>query len=118
MTATRPVPMPRAERRRLERNAPGTDGAGARDRTIAQILGETVALKLGPLLEEAFWRPACASCCRDAKVADLEHQVAVANAVAAAEPVPDAPPVRVSQAVTIDPQRGPVCWMHVEAGDG
>lgn len=110
--------MPRAERRRLEQNAPGTDGVGMTDRTIAEILGETVALKLAPLLGEALWQPACAPCCQDAKRTDHDHQVAVANAMAAAEAPPEAPPVRVSQAVTIDPARGPVCWAHVEPGDG
>jgi hypothetical protein len=102
--------LPRAERRRQERNTRVEGGFGAADKALA----EQAALTAVAASLESFWVPACLVCCRETKRVQREHQLAVDIATKAAEPVPDVPQVSIRQAFTIDPARGPVCWEHVE----
>lgn len=104
----------RAALRRVQNNTPMPGGTGAAEQTVAGIIGETVALHLGKLLQQL--RPACIVCCTEAKLAERAHQVAVANAQAAAEPVPEAPEVGLNSSITAGPA-GPVCWAHFEPGE-
>jgi len=78
---------------------------------LAEVIGGQVALDLvqllGPVLQrlvDVQDQPACIVCAVKAK---REHLVAVANALAAAEPEPGAPVVRQS---FTSGARGPVCW--------
>jgi hypothetical protein len=100
----------------VKNNVRGPAGAVPAEQSLARIIGETVALRLAEIVPELTWTPGCLVCCREAKRAERDHNVAVANAKAAAEPLPDVPQVQVSQAFTIGPD-GPVCWAHVEPGD-
>jgi hypothetical protein len=86
-------------------------GVGAADRAAATAILDTVTAALS----DAVWRPACIVCCQEAKQVHAAHETAVQIAQRAAEPVPDVPQIGISQAFTIDPERGPVCWQHVEA---
>lgn len=108
--------QPRAERRRVTNNVRGPSGAVPAEQSLARIIGETVALRIAEIVPELTWTPACIVCCREAKRADRDHQLAVDIATRAAEPLPDVPQVTVSKALTIGPD-GPVCWAHVEPGD-
>lgn len=110
-----------ATRRLKEPVPPSADVA---ERTLAEVIGEAVALHqaelLGPLLERIAttqYRPACLVCAAAAKRAERDYEIAVANALAAAEPEPGKPDVTVTESFTIDPVQGPVCWAHYEPGE-
>lgn len=84
-----------------------------REAGLADIIGQAVALHVGQILTQMPWQPGCLVCVTEAKRAEHAHQVAVGNAQAAAEPLPDEPEVGVSTAITIGPA-GPVCWQHFD----
>lgn len=111
---------PRAERRRVERNTPVGDGVGAAEETLAGLIGQAVAVHLakmlGPVLQQLQVQYCCVVCATEAKRGERAHEIAVANATAAAEPLPDVPRIGVSHAFTIGPD-GPVCWAHFEPGE-
>lgn len=78
---------------------------------LAEVIGGTVAIHLAQLLAPVLQRLvdvqeryACLMCTARVK---REHTVAVANALAAAEPEPK--PGKINQSFT-DGARGPVCW--------
>lgn len=129
----------RAERRRVQNNTPMPGGVGAAEHTIAQVIGETVALHLaqmlGQLLPSMPWQPECYFCVTEARTMVRAYQVAVANAQQAGEPVPPRPaPPEVGKSITLVPvtqlvqaPAGPVpgtaavpaCWDHVQVqGEG
>jgi hypothetical protein len=102
--------------------------------SIAEVIGQTVALHvtkaLGELLQRMDWQPNCLFCVLAAKKTVHDYQVAVANAAAAGEPVPAQPPApSVGRAITWvnigellpNPAGAPVpalatipaCWDHV-----
>lgn len=90
---------------------------------LAEVIGGTVAVHLaqllGPVLQrlvDVQERYACIVCACRAKVAEREHEVAVANAVAAAEQLPEKPAVKINQSFT-DGMRGPVCWDCFDPGE-
>jgi hypothetical protein len=107
---------------------------------LAKLIGESVALHLGQLLgqlvpqvlqaaQQIVQHTECLFCVLAARKLVAAYQVAVANAAAAAEPVPDLPPQpQVARAVTwvnvveqimtpAGPQAivttVPACWEHV-----
>lgn len=80
---------------------------------LADVIGQAVALHVGQILTQMPWQPGCLVCVTEAKRAEHAHQVAVGNAQAAAEPLPDEPEVGVNTAITIGPA-GPVCWQHFD----
>lgn len=104
------------------RRATGVPAAPARDgkpppspdverHDLAEVIGGSVAYHvaqlLGPVLQrlvDVQERYACLMCTARVK---REHAVAVANALAAAEPEPK--PGKINQSFT-DGCRGPVCW--------
>jgi hypothetical protein len=129
----------RAERRRVEHNTPMPGGVGAAEHTLAQVIGETVALHLaqmlGQLLPSMPWQPECYFCSAGARTMVRAYQVAVANAQQAGEPVPPQPdPPAVAKCMTwvpvtqlVQTPAGPVpgtaavpaCWDHVQVhGEG
>jgi len=70
------------------------------ERTLAEVIGEAVALHLAPMLNRLRpARPGCIVCAAKVKVAER-------NAKAAAEPLPD---MGVTESFTHG-RRGPVCW--------
>jgi hypothetical protein len=70
------------------------------ERTLAEVIGEAVALHLAPLVSRMrASRPGCIVCA--AKVKRAER-----NARAAAEPLPD---LGITESFTTG-RRGPVCW--------
>lgn len=84
---------------------------------LAEVIGGTVAVHvaqlLGPVLQrlvDVQDQPACIVCAVKAK---REHETALANARAAAEPEPGAPTVRQSFTTGA---RGPVCWGCLDPG--
>lgn len=106
-----------ATRRLKEPIPPSADVA---ERTLADVIGQGVALHLaevvGPLLERLATlqlRPACLVCAMKAKRAERDYEIAVANARAAAEPEPEAPGVTATESFT-EGSRGPVCWAHFD----
>lgn len=109
--------QPRAERRRVKNDVRGPLGAVPAEQSLARIIGETVALRMAEVVPELTWTPACLTCARTVKRVEREHQLAVDIATKAAERLPDVPQVEIREAFTIDPQRGPVCWQHVEPGE-
>jgi bacterioferritin-associated ferredoxin len=124
----------RAERRRVQNNTPMPGAVGAAEQTLAQVIGETVALHLaqmlGQLLPQMPWREDCYFCIVSARQMVRAYQVAVTTAEQAAEPVPDPPAApQVARAVThvpitqlVQTPAGPVpgtcavpaCWDHVQ----
>jgi hypothetical protein len=124
----------RAERRRVQNNTPMPGTVGAAEQTLAQVIGETVALHLaqmlGQLLPQMPWQPECWFCVADARQRVRAYQVLVQTAQQAGEPVPDAPdPPAVAKAIThvpvtqlVQTPAGPVpgtcavpaCWDHVQ----
>lgn len=111
------------------RRATGVPAAFARDgkavppsadvaeRTLAEVIGESVALHLakilGPVLvrmaEQQQSRPGCLVCAGRVKRAEKAHKIAIANANAAAEDGPEVPDLGVTESFT-EGSRGPVCW--------
>lgn len=79
---------------------------------MAQLIGQATAFYLaellGPVLEPRK-QYTCIVCTARLKREAKEYETAVANAVAAAEPLPEAPSARIPEAIT-DGARGPVCW--------
>jgi hypothetical protein len=70
------------------------------EHSLAQVIGEAVALHLAPLIARMRpARPGCITCAAKVKVAER-------NAKAAAEPLPD---MGVTESFTHG-RRGPVCW--------
>lgn len=123
------------------RRATGAPAAFARDgkavppsadvaeRTLAEVIGETVAIHvaklLGPVLAQfgqAQHQPGCVICVQERKAAEHAHGLAVANAVQAAEEPPaEAQLPGIMPAITWMPlgQQGhilPVCYGHIEHG--
>ena len=106
----------------------------SQDHSLAQVIGETVALHLarllGQLLPQVAGRGECFFCILAAKAQVQAHQVAVANALAAGEEAPGMPePPPVARGITLVlvtqaiqgpagpiPQSGTVwaCWDHVQ----
>lgn len=99
----------------------------AEGQSIAQVIGESVALHLGQLLGQMV--ASCYFCLADAQQVITGHSVAIRNAQAAGEPLPDVPaaPV-VNRSVTFIPivqmaqcPAGPMpvgcsvpaCWDHL-----
>jgi bacterioferritin-associated ferredoxin len=104
----------RAERRRVQNNTPMPGAVGAAEQTLAQVIGETVALHLAQMLGQVLARMPylgeCARCIRSAKLGIRAYEVKVANAQQAAEPVPERPaPPEVARAVTWQDGE-PVCF--------
>jgi hypothetical protein len=120
MSNTRRLPpgtVPAALSRDGKEVPPSADVA---EHNLAQIIGQAVALYLGELLAPLLTGLAgqrrnhvCLRCAADAKRADREHEIAVANAKAAAEELPDAPDIKLNESFT-DGARGPVCWQHFD----
>lgn len=101
---------------------------------LADVIGQAVALHLGQLLGQLLpampWQPDCLFCLIAAKKTVHDHQVAIANAQAAGEDMPELPPApTVNRAVTqtvittlaqtpagMVPASGSVwsCWDHLE----
>lgn len=120
----------RAARRRVTNNTPTGSGLGTAEDSLAKVIGEAVALHLGQLLGQilpqlAPQQTACLPCAVLAKQAQAAHAVAVVNAQAAAEPVPDPPQVPIQAAFTLMPMQAapgvppvacPVCFDHLQAG--
>lgn len=126
--------MDRATRRRIENGVTAPSGLKTGDDLLAKVIGESVALHLGELLGQLLpampWQPDCFFCLLSAKRLVRDYQVAIANAQAAGEEVPEPPaPPSVSRAVTqvvvtqlvqtpagLTPASGSVwaCWDHVE----
>lgn len=99
---------------------PVPPSADVAEKTLADIIGQSAALHLaeviGPLLEHIATiqlRPACLVCAASMKRAEREHQIAVANARAAAEPAPEPPEAMATESFT-EGARGPVCWSHYD----
>jgi hypothetical protein len=70
------------------------------ERTLAEVIGEAVALHLAPLVSRMrASRPGCIVCAVKVKRAER-------NARAAAEPLPD---LGITESFTTG-RRGPVCW--------
>lgn len=88
-----------------------------REAGLADIIGQAVALHVGQILTQMPWQPSCIVCVHAAKGEEYIYQVDVANAQAAAEPLPDEPEVGINLAITIDPTAGPLCWQHVGSGE-
>jgi hypothetical protein len=103
--------------------------ADVQEKTLAEVIGESVALHLGQLLgpqlaaiRQLQAMPACVICTQTRKQAEHAYQVALANAGRAAEPVPGAPVLpEIALAVTWvplgqPPQAVPVCYPHFPDG--
>ncbi len=99
---------------------------GGPERSLAEVVGETVALHSAGLLGELLARmpparPECFYCVADARRAVRAYEVACKNATQAGEPVPDAPPPpAVAQAITWVPHgvaSVPACWEHVDPAE-
>lgn len=104
------------------------------EHSLAQVIGQAVALHLGELLGQLLpampWQPDCFFCLLGAKKTVRDYQVLLANAQAAGEGVPDPPAApSVNRAVTqvvvtqlmptpggMVPSSGSVwaCWDHLE----
>lgn len=126
--------MDRPTRRRIENGVTAPSGLRTGEDLLAKVIGESVALHmaelLGQLLPQMPWQPDCFFCLLGAKKLVREYTVAISNAQAAGEPVPDPPaPPSVARAVTqvvvtqlvntpagMMPGSGSVwaCWEHVE----
>jgi hypothetical protein len=83
--------------------------AAAQEGTLAEVIGETVALRLGEVLAQVLpgmpWNPGCLFCVLAAKAAARDYEIACMNAAQAGEPPPAPPPEpQIEQAVT---------WVHV-----
>lgn len=96
---TRPQLGGQAARRAVAEHQAGQEAG------LAGLIGESVALHLGPLLGELVQRvtaqPECFFCLRNVIQFVRQYQVAVANAQAAGEDVPAPPePPSVSRSVT------------------
>lgn len=129
--------------RRLPGHVPAAFSAGGQDvppsqdvmeHTLADVIGQTVALHLGQMLSQLLpampWQPECFFCLIGAKQLVRDMQVKCANAVAAGEDQPELPPPpQVARAVTqvvvtqlvqtpggMAPSSGSVwaCWEHIE----
>ena len=105
------------------------------EQTLAQVIGESVAVHLAQMLSQLLpqmpWQPDCFFCVSAARSVVRAYQVAVQNAQQAGEDVPDPPaPPGVGKAVTwvlatqlVQTPAGPVpgtssvpaCWEHVQA---
>ena len=98
--------LDRAARRRVANNTPTGAGVGTAEATLADVIGQAVALHLAQLLPQMLagqpWQPACVVCAMVRKQAELawraqveaivaEYRVAVENAKAAAEEQPPEP---------------------------
>ena len=108
--------------------------AAAQESALAQVIGETAALRLAEMLGELLpgmpWNPGCLFCVLAAKQAARDYQAACMNAAQAGEPQPEPPAEpQIAQAVTWVPvtqltqtPAGPVpgtsavpaCWAHVQ----
>src|ERR1700729_4072863 len=70
-TAPQTVNGTRAERRRVQNNTPMPGAVGAAEQTLAQVIGETVALHLAQMLGQPLpqmpWQPECWFCVADAR---------------------------------------------------
>ncbi len=118
MTKPRPLPgtLPAALSRTGKDVPPSPEVAAA---AMADAIGMAAAMHLAELLEPVFRGLAdqqgklaqswCIVCSAKVKRLERAHEVAVANARAAAEPEPEAPGDQITQAVT-EGGRGPVCW--------
>lgn len=94
---TRPTGLPAALARDGVAVPPSADVA---ERNLAEVIGETVALHLAPVIARMRpARPGCIVCAAKVKVAER-------NARAAAEPMPD---LGITESFTTG-RRGPVCW--------
>lgn len=109
-----------------------SEAQGADAASLAEVIGRSVALHLGGLLGELVQRvtaqPECYFCLAAAQRVIGAYSAAVANAQAAAEPVPDPPSPAVNRSVTRVPivqiAQGPAgpapigcdvpaCWDHL-----
>lgn len=129
--------LPRAKGIPAAFSASGQDVPPSADvaaHNMAQLIGGAVALHLGQLLGQLLpqmpWQPDCFFCLIAAKKTVHDHQVAIANAQAAGEDMPELPPPPgVNRAVTqtlittlaqtpagMVPASGSVwaCWEHLE----
>lgn len=80
------------------------------ERTLAEVIGETVALHLAPMVSRMrASRPACIVCAAKVKRAEQAWERDAAIRRAAAEPVPNPPDLGITESFT-DGARGPVCW--------
>jgi hypothetical protein len=84
------------------------------EHNLAQLIGQSTAYHLAQLLEPVLAaiaprRHMCIVCTAKLKAEAAAYEVALANAVAAAEPQPAEPDTRVAESFT-DGARGPVCW--------
>lgn len=112
--------------------------ADVAEQTLAQVIGESVALHLAQLLpqvmqvmQELPFQPSCFFCVTAAKTMVRAYQVAVKNAEQAGDDVPKPPPAPgVAKGITwvpvtqlVQTPAGPVpgtssvpaCWDHVQA---
>lgn len=81
------------------------DSRGQQETSLAQLIGESVALHLGAMLGELVQRvtaqPECFFCITSAAQAVRQYQLAVQNAQQAGEPLPPMPePPSVNRSVT------------------
>ena len=102
--------------------------ADVQEKTLAEVIGEAVALHVSTILGPALARvaelqaqPACVICVQARRQAEHDWQVAAANAAAAAEPVPAPVLPEIALAVTWVPlgqpaQVVPVCYPHFPSG--
>jgi hypothetical protein len=90
----------------------GGDGASA-----LEMIGEALALRLGPVLARAVQRVECEPCVVDAARLIRGYQVACANALAAAEDAPDVPELPVVRAAVTWQDGRPVCFEHLTVPD-
>lgn len=87
------------------------------ERTLADVIGQGVALHLAKLLGPVFAhmaeqqqsRPGCIVCAATVKRAEKAHKIAIAIANAAVEDGPEVPDPGVTESFTSG-LRGPVCW--------
>lgn len=84
------------------------------EHNLAQLIGQSAAFHLAQLMEPVLAgiaprRHMCIVCAAKLKAEAKAYETALANAVAAAEELPEAPDTRVTESFTAG-ARGPVCW--------
>jgi bacterioferritin-associated ferredoxin len=92
------------------------------EHNLAQVIGQSAAVHLGELLRQLLpqlpLQPDCCLCVQAARRTVREYEARVANAQAAAEPVPDPPEApAIGRSVTWIPYGGasvPACWEHAD----
>lgn len=90
---------------RRARSAASEEAAG----TFPALIAQAAALLARDVLEALQVQPVCLVCAARTWRAAKAWEVAVVNAQAAAEPLPEKPDMQAAQSFTTG-ARGPVCW--------